>query len=131
MFAKNTADAVATKRFEFHVVYKPDKELFIADNHSRAPSPCLFLPMTKPSCLKTVLPSKSTYSQAVEGHQTPIFIASYSVSAKPTDHISLAGIEDLLGSTGGGPVPASIRQGTTKYFSTPLILLTWSVQCSS
>jgi hypothetical protein len=53
------------------------------------------------------LPAAPSYSQAVMGHkapQAPILIASFASSAKPTDRIFLAGIEDLLGSTGGCPV---------------------------
>jgi hypothetical protein len=62
------------------------------------------------------LPAAPSYSQAVRGHQAPILMASFASSAKPTDRISLAGIEDLLGSTGGGPVPASVRQKDDKIF---------------
>jgi hypothetical protein len=42
-------------------------------------------------------------------------MVSYAASAKPTVHISLAGIEDLLGSNGE---VAQSDKGFTKYFST-------------
>lgn len=63
-----------------------------------------------PPSSDTPLPSTSTYSQAVKGRQAPVLVASYAASAKPADRISLAGMEELLGSSGGGPVPASVRQ---------------------
>jgi hypothetical protein len=58
-------------------------------------------------------------------------VASFAASAKLTNHISLSGVEDILGSTGGGPDPASVRQREDKIFLTSLNLLTWSVQCLS
>jgi hypothetical protein len=42
-------------------------------------------------------------------------MVSYNASAKPTVHIPLAGIEDLLGSNGE---VAQSDKGFTKYFST-------------
>ncbi|EFX81854.1 LOW QUALITY PROTEIN: hypothetical protein DAPPUDRAFT_241855 [Daphnia pulex] len=71
-------------------------------------------PMAKLPSFDAALPV--SYSQAVRGHQAPILMASFASSAKPTDRISLAGIEDLLGSTGGCPVPASVRQKDDKIF---------------
>jgi hypothetical protein len=72
--------------------------------------------MAKLPSLDPSLPAAPSYSQAVRGHQAPILMASYASSAKPADRISLAGFEDLLGSTGGGPVPASVRQKDDKIF---------------
>lgn len=63
-----------------------------------------------PPSSDNILPSTSTYYQAVKGQQAPVLVASYAASAKPADRISLAGMEELLGSSGGGPVPASVRQ---------------------
>ncbi|EFX65470.1 hypothetical protein DAPPUDRAFT_333141 [Daphnia pulex] len=54
--------------------------------------------------------SKPLYSQAVRGQQAPVLVASFSTSAMPPDRISLAGLEKLLDSGAGGPVPASVRQ---------------------
>jgi hypothetical protein len=76
-------------------------------------------PMEKLPSVDAALPAAPSYSQAVRGHkapQAPILIASFASSAKPTDRIFLAGIEDLLGSTGGCPVPASFRQKDDKIF---------------
>lgn len=63
-----------------------------------------------PPSSDTPLPSTSTYSQVVKGQQAPVLVASYASSAKPAYRISFAGMEELLGSSSGGPVPASVRQ---------------------
>nr|CAH0104395.1 unnamed protein product [Daphnia galeata] len=73
-------------------------------------------PKAKLPSLDPALPAVPSYSQAVRGHQAPVLMASYASSAKPADRISLAGVEELLGSTGGGPIPASVRQKDDKIF---------------
>ena len=85
------------------------------------------VPMAKLPSPDPALSAVPSYSQAVRGHQAPVLMASYASSAKPADRISLAGIEELLGSTGGGghlqwtgppggPVPASVRKKDDKIF---------------
>ncbi|KAI9559420.1 hypothetical protein GHT06_013408 [Daphnia sinensis] len=70
----------------------------------------------EPSQVEPALMGKPSYSQAVEGHQTPVLVATFTSSIKPADCISLAGVEELLGSSGAGPVPASVRQKENNIF---------------
>ena len=56
------------------------------------------VPMAKLPSPDPALSAVPSYSQAVRGHQAPVLMASYASSAKPADRISLAGIEELLGS---------------------------------
>ena len=61
------------QRFDFRLVYKPGKELYIADTLSRAPSPRLFLDDVTQNCeeqvhviLDTVIPMADTRSRFAE-----------------------------------------------------------------
>ncbi|KZS07320.1 Uncharacterized protein APZ42_028989 [Daphnia magna] len=74
----------------------------------------------EPSQVEPVLMGKFSYSQAVKGHQAPVLVATFTSSIKLAERISLVGVEELLGSSGGGPVPASVRQKENNIF----ILLT-------
>ncbi|KAI9557302.1 hypothetical protein GHT06_017128 [Daphnia sinensis] len=70
----------------------------------------------EPSQVEPALMGKPSYSQAVKGHQALVLVATFTSSIKPGDRIPLAGVEELLGSSGGGPVPASVRQKENNIF---------------
>ncbi|KZS03685.1 Uncharacterized protein APZ42_033521 [Daphnia magna] len=55
----------------------------------------------EPSQVESVLMGKCSYSQAVKGHQAPVLVATFTSYIKPANRISPAGVEELLGSSGG------------------------------
>ncbi|XP_045028011.1 uncharacterized protein LOC123471141 [Daphnia magna] len=122
------------QRFDFQLVYKPGKELFIADTLSRAPSPLLFCDDVTQDCeeqvhavLNLVIPEDSTrvkFAAATAADPTLLLIkeilirgwpehkAQCPVAAKPFWSVRhhLAEVDGLLLNGSRLVVPASLRQ---------------------